>query len=83
MSDPVTTARTARESLARGLNALQSDPNVKPESSPAGGAQGRCPAEIDHPRPTEIDIRNLDIERFAEGARQIDLQLEYIVVGVV
>jgi hypothetical protein len=28
MSDPVTTARTARESLARGLNALQSDPNV-------------------------------------------------------
>ena len=30
MSDPVTTARTARESLARGLNALQSDPNVPP-----------------------------------------------------
>ena len=28
MSDPVTTARTARESLARGLNALQSDPNI-------------------------------------------------------
>ena len=28
MSDPTTTARTARESLARGLNALQSDPNV-------------------------------------------------------
>ena len=28
MSDPVTTARTAREALARGLNALQSDPNV-------------------------------------------------------
>ncbi len=28
MSDPVTMARTARESLARGLNALQSDPNV-------------------------------------------------------
>src|ERR1700733_7445868 len=30
MSDPVTTARTAREHLARGLNALQSDPNVPP-----------------------------------------------------
>ena len=30
MSDPVTTARTAREQLARGLNALQSDPNVPP-----------------------------------------------------
>lgn len=28
MSDPVTLARTARESLARGLNALQADPNV-------------------------------------------------------
>jgi hypothetical protein len=28
VSDPVTTARTARESLARGLNALQSDPNI-------------------------------------------------------
>jgi uncharacterized protein (TIGR02266 family) len=30
MSDAVTTARSARESLARGLNALQSDPNVPP-----------------------------------------------------
>ena len=30
MSDPVTTARTAREHLARGLSALQSDPNVPP-----------------------------------------------------
>jgi len=28
VSDPVTTARTARESLARGLSALQSDPNI-------------------------------------------------------
>ncbi len=28
MSDPVTTARIARESLARGLQALQSDPSV-------------------------------------------------------
>jgi uncharacterized protein (TIGR02266 family) len=28
MSDPVTLARTARESLARGLNALQADPNI-------------------------------------------------------
>jgi uncharacterized protein (TIGR02266 family) len=30
VADPVITARTARESLARGLNALQSDPNVPP-----------------------------------------------------
>ncbi len=30
MSDPVTTSRTARESLARGLNALQADPSVPP-----------------------------------------------------
>ncbi|HVJ93798.1 MAG TPA: hypothetical protein VM580_28560, partial [Labilithrix sp.] len=28
MSDPLSTARTARESLARGLNALQADPTV-------------------------------------------------------
>jgi hypothetical protein len=28
VSDPVTMARTARESLARGLNALQGDPNI-------------------------------------------------------
>ncbi len=28
MSDPVTTARTARESLAKGLQALQSDPSL-------------------------------------------------------
>ena len=31
MSDAVTTARSARESLARGLSALQSDPNVPPQ----------------------------------------------------
>lgn len=31
MSDPVTTAKTARESLARGLNALQGDPTVPPQ----------------------------------------------------
>jgi hypothetical protein len=30
VSDAATTARSARESLARGLNALQSDPNVPP-----------------------------------------------------
>ncbi len=30
MPDPVATARAARESLARGLSALQSDPNVPP-----------------------------------------------------
>jgi hypothetical protein len=30
VSDAVTLARTARESLARGLNALQADPNVPP-----------------------------------------------------
>ncbi|MBX3207647.1 MAG: hypothetical protein KF764_21535, partial [Labilithrix sp.] len=28
MSDPLSTSRTARESLARGLNALQADPSV-------------------------------------------------------
>jgi PilZ domain len=31
VSDVVTLARTARESLARGLNALQGDPNVPPQ----------------------------------------------------
>ena len=31
MSDPTTLARSARESLAKGLNALQSDPNVPPQ----------------------------------------------------
>lgn len=30
MSDPLTTSRTARESLARALNALQADPTVPP-----------------------------------------------------
>jgi hypothetical protein len=30
MSDPATTARTAREALSRGLNALQSDPSIPP-----------------------------------------------------
>lgn len=30
MSDPLSTSRTARESLARGLNALQGDPSVPP-----------------------------------------------------
>jgi outer membrane biosynthesis protein TonB len=31
VSDPASTARTARESLAKGLSALQSDPNVPPQ----------------------------------------------------
>jgi uncharacterized protein (TIGR02266 family) len=31
VSDPVSTARNARESLARGLSALQSDPSVPPQ----------------------------------------------------
>ena len=31
MSDPVTTARGSRESLAKGLNALQADPNIPPQ----------------------------------------------------
>lgn len=30
MSDPASSARTARESLSRGLSALQSDPNIPP-----------------------------------------------------
>ena len=30
VSDPLSTSRTARESLARGLNALQADPSVPP-----------------------------------------------------
>ena len=30
MSDPATIARTAREALSRGLNALQSDPSIPP-----------------------------------------------------
>ena len=44
MSDPVTLARTARESLARGLNALQADPNVPQQlvelASPIAQAMG-------------------------------------------
>jgi hypothetical protein len=44
VSDPVTTARTAREALARGLNALQSDPKVPPHllelASPIAQAMG-------------------------------------------
>jgi uncharacterized protein (TIGR02266 family) len=36
VSDPVTMARTARESLARGLNALQGDPNIPPQLSDLG-----------------------------------------------
>lgn len=30
MSDPITTSKSARENLARGLNALQADPSVPP-----------------------------------------------------
>ena len=44
MSDVVTLARTARESLARGLTALQGDPNVPPQllevASPIAQAMG-------------------------------------------
>lgn len=31
MSDPISTSKSARESLARGLNALQADPSVPPQ----------------------------------------------------
>lgn len=31
MTDPITTSKSARESLARGLNALQADPTVPPQ----------------------------------------------------
>jgi hypothetical protein len=31
VSDPITTSKSARESLARGLNALQADPSVPPQ----------------------------------------------------
>ena len=44
MSDAVTLARTARESLARGLNALQADPSVPPQlielGAPIAAAMG-------------------------------------------
>jgi uncharacterized protein (TIGR02266 family) len=44
VSDPVTLARTARESLARGLTALQGDPKVPPQllevASPIAQAMG-------------------------------------------
>ena len=31
MTDPITSSKSARESLARGLNALQADPSVPPQ----------------------------------------------------
>src|SRR5579864_1957685 len=31
VTDPLTTSKSARESLARGLNALQADPSVPPQ----------------------------------------------------
>lgn len=44
MNDPVSTSRSARESLARGLNALQADPSVPPQivelASPIAQAMG-------------------------------------------
>jgi hypothetical protein len=49
VSDPVTTARTARESLSRGLNALQSDPNIPPQlldlAAPDRAGHGRAPRD--------------------------------------
>lgn len=44
MSDPISTSKSARESLARGLNALQADPSVPPQivelASPIAQAMG-------------------------------------------
>ena len=44
MTDPITTSKSARESLARGLNALQADPSVPPQlaelASPIAQAMG-------------------------------------------
>jgi Tfp pilus assembly protein PilZ len=51
VSDVVTLARTARESLARGLNALQGDPNVPPQmlelAAPIAQAMGAL-HQIEH-----------------------------------
>ncbi|MDP9000037.1 MAG: PilZ domain-containing protein [Myxococcota bacterium] len=51
MSDVVTLARTARESLARGLNALQGEPNVPPQmlelAAPIAQAMGAL-HQIEH-----------------------------------
>lgn len=44
MTDPISTSKSARESLARGLNALQADPSVPPQlvelASPIAQAMG-------------------------------------------
>ncbi|HEX7666239.1 MAG TPA: hypothetical protein VF407_17055, partial [Polyangiaceae bacterium] len=44
MSDPASTARSARENLSKGLNALQTDPNLPPQlmelASPIAQAMG-------------------------------------------
>jgi hypothetical protein len=44
VTDPITTSKSARESLARGLNALQADPSVPPQlvelASPIAQAMG-------------------------------------------
>lgn len=57
MSDAVTTARTARESLAQGLNALQSDPNVPPQlielASPIAQSMGAL-RQIEQSNGTQI-----------------------------
>ena len=57
MSDAATTAKTAREALARGLSALQSDPNVPPElldlAAPIAQAMGALHA-IERSKGTQL-----------------------------
>src|SRR4051812_16878953 len=47
VTDPITTSKSARESLARGLNALQADPSVPPKlvelAQPIAQAMGPLP----------------------------------------
>src|SRR5262249_6810642 len=61
------------------------DTDVEHEARAARGGERRCTAEVDQPPELarQIDLRNLHVERLAEGRLQIEIDPQQIVVGIV
>src|SRR5262249_16473995 len=64
---------------------IDADTDVELETRAARCGERRCTAEVDQPPELarQIDLRNLHVERLAEGRLQIEIDPQQIVVGIV
>ncbi len=78
MSDPASSARTARESLSRGLSALQSDPNIPPNlvalAAPIAQAMGAL-HQIERSNGTQlVPHANVALDNVRTALQQLQAQ---------